>query len=200
MAQLQHHFKFGAIYSIYYRILMALENFRHFEDDKKINPNYEKKYTVLADPEKAKRMCQETGASWDTWLTNITNQHDSKPNVSVVGLFDKAAKMSEQLMGPDAEDAFNCDHYEEHLICLHRIAKLIKAEKVLVDDIEKYLLPYRQEKKFSSKNEDWDETYTHLQHSPTNNNFGSYLKEMTETYDEDSSIFPDTYAFKCHGQ
>ncbi|EFX83204.1 hypothetical protein DAPPUDRAFT_315952 [Daphnia pulex] len=162
MARLQHHLKFAAIYSIYFRIMMVL----HTIIITSPNSNDYKKDSNIFDPEQAKKLC-ELFASREIISKN-------QPE-----LFKEAAKLSNELVGPTKSDKFNCDCYEDYLELLLKISQTIGADKELIGDIETYLKPFRPEpigdgsiamgeSELGNDPRKWQETFLDLKHSPDN--------------------------------
>ncbi len=193
MARLQHHFKFGSIYSTFHRVMMALHTIII------VSPNSSdyKKDSNIFDPKHAKRLCTSFASS------KIISKNQPE-------LFKKAAKLSDELVGPVDADKFNCDRYEEYLKLLLGIAQLIAADKELIGDIETYLKPFRQEHNDAEKikcgtrqqeirTRKWGETFVDLGHSPNDEDFGKEFKKITEPK-KGKDFLPQSYTFKCHGQ
>jgi hypothetical protein len=117
-------------------------------------------------------------------------------------LFKKAAKLSEELLGPAETATFDCDRYEEYMRLLLEIAQIIKADAELIDDIEMYLKPFDRNRIATSSSpcNKWDETFFDLKHSPEDEDFGSDLKRIMEPESgEKSFLIPTEYKAKCHG-
>jgi hypothetical protein len=199
MGRLQHHFKFGSIYSIYFRIMMALHTIiiasPNSNDYKKDSSNTSKN---IFDRKQAKKLC-------DTASIEIISKNQPE-------LFKEAAKLSDELVGPTKSDKFNCDHYKDYLELLLKISQTIGADKELVGDIETYLKPFRPEpigdgsiameaSELGNDPRKWQETFLDLKHSPEDENFGYELKKIVEPRRNKASfeLIPTGYVFKCHG-
>ena len=212
MAHLQHHFKFCTIYSIYCRVMKNLEI---TVVSKKISDLfYEQTHHIML-PDQAKRLCFAIRDKCNDIFSIGDRQQLNRGTsalIEVDSLFETAANMSDELIGPAESGEFNCDRYEEYLRCLQDIAKLIKAEKKLLDDIENYLKPYCPQPKEemppvgttrsqTSKVKEWDKTFVDLKHSINDQHFGSEWKQIAEPQNSEGNlIFPKTYSFECHEQ
>ena len=206
MAHLQHHFKFCTTYSIYYRVMKNLEI---TVVSKKIS-NQTNQHVLHHN--QAKSLCRATREKSNDIFSIGDRQQLNRSTpalIDVDSLFETAANMSDELIGPAESGAFNCDRYEEYLRCLQSIAKLIKADQKLLDDIENYLKPYCPQKKEemppvgttrsqTSKVKEWDETFVDLKHSTDDQHFGSEWKQIAES--DNNLIFPKMYTFGCHEQ
>ncbi|EFX65541.1 hypothetical protein DAPPUDRAFT_94544 [Daphnia pulex] len=195
MGRLQHHFKFGSIYSIYFRIMMAL----HTIIIASPNSNDYKKDSNIFYPKQAKDLCELSASS------EIISKNQPE-------LFKEAAKLSNELLGPTKSDKFNCDRYEDYLELLLKISQTIGADKDLVGDIDTYLKPFRPEpigdgsiamgeSELGNDPRKWQETFLDLKHSPEDENFGYELKKIAEPRRNKASfeLIPTGYVFKCHG-
>lgn len=197
LGQLQHHYKFCSIYSIYFRIIMFLMTTIISNKDWLKNEKITKD-TKVFDPDNAKLICQLASSVLST-STDVTE------------LFTEAAALSEELKGPTETAEFNCDNYKTYLELLLKISQLIKADKVLIEDIELYLKPFQPKhstttnKKGSkcrsqaTKITRWEETFVHLRHSPDNGEFGKELKKIFEPQIDEDYFLPSEYKANCHG-
>jgi hypothetical protein len=198
MARLQHHTKFGCIYSIYYRTIRNLvERVKQIQPSSTSKDN--QKNSNIFDPKQAKDLCELSASS------EIISKNQPE-------LFKEAAKLSDELVGPTKSDKFNCDHYKKYLELLLEISKLIAADEELIGDIETYLKPFRQEpisdgsiamgeSEPGNDPRKWQETFLDLKHSPEDKSFGYELKKIAEPRrnKESFELIPSSYVFKCHG-
>ena len=138
MARLQHHYKHCACYSIYYRFIDFL------------------KTTVKEVPTEGELQTDSRFLNHNEakeWCLTESN-HKIYRGHSL--LFQEAAKLSDQLLGPAETATFDCDCYEKYLRLLLDIAekmihpnrkenrKIVNDVKILKDDIKNYLKPFNE--------------------------------------------------------
>lgn len=197
MTCLQHHYKHCACYSILNRVVANLET-----QDNKVP----KKESNFLNHAQVKQLCQ-------TASTKLKCKESSN-------LFERAAELSDQLLGPVETAAFDCDRYEEYMTLLLDIAKIFlkRDAKTLIKDIKNYLKPFSRNQTIDESIGEggnvvdsrtdtlqavkkWNETYLDLRHSSGDEEFGKNLKEIVAPNRGGKCFFfPEKYDFFCHGQ
>ncbi len=187
-ARLQHHFKYCSTYCVYYQLMADIE--KQIMSNENIKDKY-KKESHIFHSKQAQHLCELSAENPQAFSSTKSEL-----------LFEMAAKLSEELLGPAETATFNCDRYEEYMRLLLEIARITNAEIELIGDIEMYLKPFDRNpiETRSSPYNKWNETFFDLQHSPEDTNFGRDLKEIAEPeLSENSFLIPTEYKAKCHG-
>ena len=194
MARLQHHYKHCACFAFYYRVMAFLE-------------------TTVKVPEELKKESRFLNHNQAKELCLTASSHETCKGNSI--LFQEAADLSDQLLGPAETATFDCDHYEEYLKLLLKMTekiirpnrkenqKIINDVKILMEDIKDYLKPFSQNTgpSHTSRVKKWDEVYLELGHSSGDEEFGKNLREIIEPKTgEKCFFFPEKYQFSCHVQ
>jgi hypothetical protein len=196
-AALQHHFKYCATYCVFYQLMVDLE--KQVVSNEDIKDKYEK-LSHIYQSEQAQRLCV-------FWVENMQDFPSIKSGSSkrAIQLFKKAAKLSQELLGPVDTIAFDCKRYEEYMRLLLEMAQITKADEELIGDIEMYLKPFDRNpiatrSQTNEMNEmKWDETFFDLKHSPEDEDFGSNLKKIAEPDSGKESFLKSTgYTKNCH--
>lgn len=160
MRLLCHRFKFCTTYSIYFQVVMTVEEKIGLgEDDNFIEENPSIFY-----PDRARSVCERAAKIW----TNCSN------------VFNQAASLSNQLIGPDQIANYNCDDYEKHLSCLRRIASVVKADKEILTEID--------------NRSAWENFRHEKAVKMSEDRLGGKLRTMLEYEFE----FPETFLQNCH--
>ena len=197
MARLQHHYKLCNCFSFYYRLIDFLKT-------------TVKEVATEGELQTDSRFLNHNEAK--EWCLTASNH---KIYIGHSHLFQEAAKLSDQLLGPAETATFDCDHYEEYLKLLLKMTekiirpnrkenqKIINDVKILMEDIKDYLKPFSQNTgpSHTSRVKKWDEVYLELGHSSGDEEFGKNLREIIEPKTgEKCFFFPEKYQFSCHVQ
>ncbi len=107
---MQHHFKYCATYCVFYQLMEDLEE--RVQSNEIIKDEKYKKLSQIYQSKQAQHL-RQLKAKYPQAFTSAAN---SELFERTTHLFERAAKLSEELLDGQAETAtFNCDRYEKYI-------------------------------------------------------------------------------------